>query len=167
MSEIKDEKYSNGKIYKIVCNVTGMVYIGSTIKTTDQRLHRHRAAYTRYKKVSRPYMSSFEILKQADYRIELIEEFPCDNRIELCKREIVFITEMNCVNSMMPYIDPIDKTERRRTQSKKHYLKNRSRLSEVIYCECGRTYTKSHRTRHNKTQHHQKCIETKDLYTWH
>mgnify|MGYP003386925185 CR=1 FL=1 len=32
MSEIKDEKYSNGKIYKIVCNVTGMVYIGSTLK---------------------------------------------------------------------------------------------------------------------------------------
>ena len=31
-------KYQEGKIYKIVCNITGEIYIGSTIKTLNDRL---------------------------------------------------------------------------------------------------------------------------------
>jgi hypothetical protein len=30
---MEDNKYQEGKIYKIVCNITGEVYIGSTLKT--------------------------------------------------------------------------------------------------------------------------------------
>ena len=42
-------KYSNGKIYKIVHN-DGRCYIGSTIKTLEQRLHFHHWHYNKYLK---------------------------------------------------------------------------------------------------------------------
>ena len=34
--------YNDGKIYEIVCNITGERYIGSTIQTLSQRLAAHR-----------------------------------------------------------------------------------------------------------------------------
>jgi predicted GIY-YIG superfamily endonuclease len=39
-------KYQQGKIYKIVCNETGDIYIGSTIEPTlARRLAKHVAKY--------------------------------------------------------------------------------------------------------------------------
>ena len=48
--EDKKEKadYSQGKIYKIVCNKTGLVYIGSTCKTLETRLKGHMNDCKRY-----------------------------------------------------------------------------------------------------------------------
>jgi predicted GIY-YIG superfamily endonuclease len=38
--------YNNGKIYKIVCNKTGLIYIGSTTKNTIQtRLKEHEGRF--------------------------------------------------------------------------------------------------------------------------
>ena len=38
--------YSKGKVYKIVCNITGKIYVGSTTKEyLSQRLTLHRANY--------------------------------------------------------------------------------------------------------------------------
>ncbi len=43
--------YSKGKIYKIVCNTTGLVYIGSTCEPTlARRLAGHRGAYNAFLK---------------------------------------------------------------------------------------------------------------------
>jgi hypothetical protein len=41
-----DNKYSNGKIYKIVDNTSDKVYIGSTCKSLKQRLTAHEEYYT-------------------------------------------------------------------------------------------------------------------------
>jgi hypothetical protein len=35
-------KYSEGKIYKIVCKITGDVYFGSTIQSLNTRMREHR-----------------------------------------------------------------------------------------------------------------------------
>jgi predicted GIY-YIG superfamily endonuclease len=40
--------YSKGKIYKIVCNKTGLVYIGSTCRSLEQRLKEHVYDSKRY-----------------------------------------------------------------------------------------------------------------------
>ena len=36
-----ENKYQEGKIYKIVCNITGEVYIESTIDKLKERLRKH------------------------------------------------------------------------------------------------------------------------------
>jgi len=35
-------KYLKGKIYKVVCNITGEMYIGSTVLRLSQRLYVHK-----------------------------------------------------------------------------------------------------------------------------
>jgi len=53
--------YSNSKIYKIICNITGFVYIGSTLQTLIQRLQDHKRDYNSYLNKKHNYVSSFKI----------------------------------------------------------------------------------------------------------
>jgi hypothetical protein len=91
-SKKKTSDYSQGKIYKIVCNKTGLVYIGSTCKTLDERLKKHvydmeKFIHTRKynpDKLNKIYLcTSFVVLLNKDYQIELIEKFPCASKLEL------------------------------------------------------------------------------------
>ena len=43
-----DLRYTNGKIYKLISNVTGDVYYGSTIKSLKHRLSKHKSLYKIY-----------------------------------------------------------------------------------------------------------------------
>jgi hypothetical protein len=57
------DRYKNGKIYKIVDNTNGNVYIGSTCEPTlAHRLTKHRYDYKRFLKGG-SYISSVDILK--------------------------------------------------------------------------------------------------------
>ena len=80
-------KYNNGKIYKIVDNTNGNVYIGKTKQSLKERLRKHK-----YFKDC----SSREILKNEDYKIELIEETD-DESIER-----YWIENSECINQRIP-----------------------------------------------------------------
>ena len=96
--------YTNGKMYKIVCNITGEVYIGSTTKKTlAQRLVGHVCAYNRVKKgILKSTTRSFDIIDRGNYNIYLIELFPCNSKDELTAREGHIIQEYKlkgiCIN---------------------------------------------------------------------
>ena len=92
--------YSLGKIYKIVCNQTGKVYIGQTCKQEiKQRIRKHKSQYREFLNQKLNYRTSFEILKNNDYKYELIEEYPCENNKELMERERFWINNIeNVVN---------------------------------------------------------------------
>jgi hypothetical protein len=78
-----ENRYLNGKIYTIRSFQTEKYYIGSTIQPLYKRLHTHRAYYnTGISKIT-----SGEIVKFHDNYIELLEDFPCENRLQLEKRE--------------------------------------------------------------------------------
>ena len=69
-------KYQSGKIYKIIDNTTDMLYVGSTCKQLEERLKQHEynlKSFKAGKKVSN--ITSFKILENKDYTIELIETF--------------------------------------------------------------------------------------------
>lgn len=92
--------YLNGKIYAI--RSANAVYIGSTTKDLlCKRLAEHRSYYSMYKKgTGTTYLSSFKVLQYDDYRIELIEAFPCSSRNELVTREYYHIQLNPCVNCL-------------------------------------------------------------------
>ena len=75
-NEKKLDFYKNGKIYRIVCNITGEQYIGSTCKTLKQRLQQHKASYKCYKGGKGNYITSFKILENDNCAIVLIEDYP-------------------------------------------------------------------------------------------
>tara|TARA_R110002096_G_scaffold25101_6_gene78850 strand:+ start:1806 stop:2237 length:432 start_codon:yes stop_codon:yes gene_type:complete len=92
--------YKDGKIYKIVDNTNGNIYIGSTAeKRLCRRLQKHKAYYKSYfMGQSKTKTACFKIIDNGDYRIELIETFPCDNIDELHKREQYWLDNIDCIN---------------------------------------------------------------------
>ena len=90
--------YENGKIYKIVCNITGDVYIGATTQKLSQRLTQHVSSS---KKTLRP-LKSRDLILRGDYQIVLIENYSCNSKEELERKEREHIEANICVNRYMP-----------------------------------------------------------------
>ncbi|RZJ99361.1 MAG: hypothetical protein EOO43_26640 [Flavobacterium sp.] len=63
--------YADGKIYKIIDNTNGNIYIGSTAEPTlARRLAKHKSDYKRYLEGKSRYVtSSFGILDNEDYSL--------------------------------------------------------------------------------------------------
>ena len=79
-----------GYIYKITSPNTNNIYIGSTFKNVNTRFKQH---------LVKPTSRSKLIILAGDPKIELIEEFQCENRLQLNKREgHHIINNNNCIN---------------------------------------------------------------------
>jgi len=152
-------KYQNGKIYKIVCNNTGRIYIGSTYKTLEERLDRHEIDYKSHlKNGEMHYKTSFDIIKDNNYKIELIKDYPCNNKKELEReeglhqREALFNDNVNCVNKIIA-----GRTKQEYAEDRKNYF------YEKITCPCGGKFARRSKTDHFKTKKHQKYLKEKEV----
>lgn len=95
--------YSKGKIYCIRSPHTDEVYIGSTTQSLAKRLGAHKKEYIIWKNGKRRYITSFKLIELNDVYIELVEEYPCQNKEQLNRREgeVMRHTE-NAVNKYIP-----------------------------------------------------------------
>jgi hypothetical protein len=128
--------YQKGKIYKIVDLQEKMTYIGSTIKTLAQRMANHRSSYK-----SKKYYSSHDIFDTfgiENCKILLIENFPCNSKDELNRREGELIRQFDCVNkqiagrTMMEYLAD-NKTviaQQQLERNKKYRANNKTKIFE-------------------------------------
>ena len=80
--------YKFGKIYRLISPSTDDVYIGSTTKQLCIRLQYHKYSYKRYLNGKCRYVTSFELVKYDDACIELICDYPCNNKKELERADI-------------------------------------------------------------------------------
>jgi hypothetical protein len=113
--------YSRGKIYKLVCNITNKIYIGSTCEPTlARRLSGHVQDFKFWKNGKGRNVSSFEIIEGGDYYIELLEICPCTINEELLARERFYIKSLDCVNRNKN----LNRTDEDKKQSNKEYKKN-------------------------------------------
>ena len=87
------------KIYKIVCNETGLTYYGSTTETLEGRLQKHES---RFRKNEGGKYSCYQIFENGDYKIELVEDVSCESKKELRDREAYYIRNYDCVNQVVP-----------------------------------------------------------------
>ena len=159
--------YQNGKIYKLWSPQGDEIYIGSTINTLARRKEQHKTNLN-------SCCSKILFEKYDDVRIELIEEYPCKNKMELNKREGYYIRNNECVNkyiagrTMKDYYE--DNKEVCNQKSKEYYEDNKEKIkekvkdykeknkekiseknSQKITCECGCEITRTNLTRHKKT----------------
>ena len=72
--------YANGKIYGIRCHTTNLYYVGKTTKKyISSRLAEHVNKYKKWKKEKKSdYLTSFKVLENGNYTIELIENVCCN-----------------------------------------------------------------------------------------
>ena len=68
--------YQNGKIYKIINETNDIVYIGSTVNSLSRRYSSHK-------------------YKSPNNKIILIENYACNSKEELCRKEQEIIEEHN------------------------------------------------------------------------
>ena len=135
--------YQNGKIYRITSLGTSDIYIGSTVSKLNKRLSDHIYYYNKYLNGNkRCYITSYEILKHGDYKIELIENYPCDNKEELHKKEqyYLYFYKDICVNKQKAYTGLTkieydkqkyrDNKEKILGRHKEYYEDNKDKLSE-------------------------------------
>ena len=104
-------KYNSGKIYKIVDNTNGSVYIGSTIQTLTRRLTEHERNHHLQEINKGNKTTSIKIIENGFYSIVLLKKFPCNSKQELLMEERKFMDAIECVNQIRPYRSPIEKKE--------------------------------------------------------
>ena len=147
--------YQLGKIYKIIDNTTGKVYIGSTCrKTLAERLSHHVYEYKRYLETGDKYISSIEVLQNNNYEILLLEEYPCSSKDALHARERFYTHSMECVNryknqGLTNELGPKEYNRQRR-ENNHDTISAREKLYYVLNPEKKKEKSKTYREKHKE-----------------
>jgi hypothetical protein len=114
--------YQQSKIYRLYSpsRADVGVYYGSTIQKLCKRFYGHKGDMKR----NRCY-SSKPIIEIGDAVIELVEDFPCNNKKELEAREYWFIQNNECINTIKGMYDYAECNKRK-------FIKYREKHREEI-----------------------------------
>jgi len=116
--------YQNSKIYKITgTNNEGieLIYIGSTVQKLCVRLAGHVHNFKTGKGCS-----SVQVIICNNYKITLIELYPCNSKEELLMRERYYYDYFDCVNKAKPILLEGEVCEYR----KQRYIDNKDTILE-------------------------------------
>jgi hypothetical protein len=91
--------YTRAFVYNITDGTDN--YIGSTEVSLEERLKKHENSYKSYLEGKYHYVSSFDIIKKGNYRIELLEECNVNNTHELRVIEGTYQQKVKCVNKLI------------------------------------------------------------------
>jgi hypothetical protein len=90
--------YNKGKIYTIRCRTDEtLIYVGSTIQPLSVRIGGHKNSSKDVKYSNRLLYKTINN-NWDDWYIELYEDYPCENKEQLCKREGEIIREIGTLN---------------------------------------------------------------------
>ena len=142
-------KLDNGKIYKIVDNTNNNVYFGSTCDSLKHRLSVHKNHYKRFLNGLCNNVRSSEIIKNGDYKIELLEDCDIKTKDELLARERFFIENNNCLNKNIP-----GRTD------KQYKIANKNKINEKFECDCRGRYLYTHKSTHFRTTKHLNYLQS-------
>jgi hypothetical protein len=111
--------YQLGKVYEIVCLTTEKRYIGSTTRPLlCQRLTEH---VKEHKNPSLRGTKSREVMEGGNYKMNLLEAYPCKSRDELNAKEYEWIHKLECVNKQ----GKIDRIEQNKINCQNYRLKKK------------------------------------------
>ena len=145
--------YQNGRIYTVRCRTdNSLIYVGSTTMPLSQRfsLHKTDKACSLYRLIQNNFNGDW-----CDWYIELYEEYPCNNKEILNKREgeiqreIATINKnragrtkkeyfidnrINIINNQKEYYidNRADRINYQKEYNKEYYLNNRDKILEQI-----------------------------------
>ena len=142
--------YQKSKIYKLWSPSKNLIYYGSTIETLSQRLAKHKCSHKKYNEDNNNgYCTSYLVLNCEDYKMELIEEYPCNNKDQLWKKEGEYIKNNECVNKVINGRTKIE-------YAKEYRIKNREKRKEY-----NKQYIENNKEQ-NKEYHKQYRIDNKE-----
>ena len=165
----EDNKFKNGKIYRIVSDDDSKTYYGRTTLPLSYRMSYHKAYWKTFKNGKGNFLSAFEIFDEFGFekiRIELVELYPCNSKQELKQRERHYIESNICVNRFIPSrlksetykIWAKNNIDRVREIGRESYYrridKNTARVREKVECSiCKKMLCRDCLSRHIKMMH--------------
>jgi group I intron endonuclease len=179
------QDFSKGKIYKITNDFNNEVYVGSTCDTVGRRFNKHKSDYKKETNMNTPLYKLMNEIGFERFRIQIIEEYPTEDKYQLRQREGYWIRQLGTLNIR---IEDRTKKEWRdenkekykdyhKTHWQQYFEENKdeynekrrndysNRKSEIrirMICECGTDVCKRDLAKHLKTQKHTKLLETKN-----
>ena len=174
--------FSKAVIYGIYCKDKNVleIYIGSA-HDAEEREKGHKDVWNNENSEKynlKVYLFIRENGGWDNWIFKVIEEFPCDNDIELRIREQYHYDLLNPeLNMIRPYTSEEDRKEYQRIydakryqdnrdeilkQIKKNYEKNRDEIlkrnNQKFTCKCGKEYTFGNRLRHCDSKRHKEFL---------
>ena len=93
------QDFTKAKIYKITNDYNDDVYIGSTCNTLCKRYSQHKCRTKSDDRKDYPLYKLMNDIGCNRFRIDLLEDFPCNDKYELLQREGKWIREIGTLNS--------------------------------------------------------------------
>jgi len=182
--------YQNSKIYTIRCKTDdSLIYVGSTIQPLSKRMVEHRSKHNKEnnENFTKPLYIKMREIGIENFYIELHEDFPCERKEQLEKREGEIIRNIGTLNKVVAGVqyrknvqeynkmywitnknEIKEKNKNYRQEhkeeiqkyNKQRYINDKELLQEKITCSCGCSLTKFSLLKHQKTQKHIKLIES-------
>ena len=129
---MSENKYQKGKIYKITDVAYQECYFGSTIEPLTRRMIHHKHKYLHQTDGKETCIRSanaiFNKYGIENCKIELVENYPCNSKEELERREGFHIKNNSCVNKYIAgrtreeYME--DTRERKNQRQREYYYNN-------------------------------------------
>lgn len=135
--------YKNGKVYRLICNITGLQYIGSTTQDLSKRKYLHKTNYNTWLNNKHSYVTSYEIVSGGEYDIFLVENYPCSSKEQLRSRERYWIENTINVNKNKP----IQTEEELNEYRKKYREEHKVQIKEYLV-----KYRQEHKEEHKEYQ---------------
>ena len=161
--------FSKGKIYKITNDYNDHVYVGSTCDTLAKNFSKHKSDST-YRK--NPLYKLINEIGFERFRIELICDFPCEDKYQLRQKASEYIRLYGKALNLQSE----EKNEERKKLKEDRHKEIQSTVKEnlekrinhfkennsIIVCECGCEIVKRGLKNHQRTQKHFDQISTKN-----
>ena len=114
--------YSKGKIYKITNDYNDDVYVGSTCDTLVKRFSLHKIESTNERSKHRKIYNAFNEIGFERFRIELLEDYPCEDIYQLRQREGYYIRQIGTLNKVIS-----GRTDNEYKEDNKELIKERNK----------------------------------------
>jgi hypothetical protein len=161
-----DERYKRGKIYTIRCRYDDtLIYVGSTIDKLAKRFAGHKAN----RKDKNCSLYQFVDGDWDNFYIELYEDFSCDNKEQLEKREGEVIREIGTINKRIAGRSRKERYKDNRDEileeMKQYYKDNRDEILDRTkqYYQDNRDEILEYQKQYNQ-ENHDKILERNKKY---
>jgi hypothetical protein len=125
--------YSKGKIYKITNDYNDDIYIGSTCDTLVKRFSKHRADRNSEEKKHRNIYVLMNDIGFERFRIQLLEEYPCDDKYQLRQKEGEYIRQMGTLNMQIEGRTVKEWRQENKDKIKEYRENNSERIKEKTH----------------------------------
>jgi hypothetical protein len=134
--------YNNSKIYTIRCKVdNSLIYVGSTTQPLSKRMVEHRSKHNKekYDSYTKPLYIKMREFGIENFYIELYEDYPCERKEQLEKKEGEITREIGNLNKV---VAGIQWRTNKKENDKNYYDENKIEILEKnkIYRQENKTF---------------------------